>query len=307
MAEDTKQPEAARTGTRGTSYPALSLQEAINRAQQFYNAEKRSAAPLSAAAEHWGYTAKSSATRLAVAALIHYGLLEDFGSKDSRTIKLTNLALDILLDTPESPKRLAALQKAARSPKIIADLLAQWPPDSLPSDSTLKYYLIREKGFNDDAVDGFIKDFRASVAFAKLNVPANNPVEPEEKPAPTVTPKVGDYVQWEVGGVLRLPEPKRITGIAETGDFVFIEGSLSGVPLKEVTVVQTPSGATSDVSAGTVAPLKPPAVGVRQDVFTLDEGQVVLQFPAKMSAASFEDFESWIQLQLRKIKRGIDQ
>ena len=44
---------------------------------------------------------------------------------------------------------------------------------------------------------------------------------------------------------------------------------------------------------------------IRQDVFSLDEGQVVLQWPVQMSVESYEDFESWIQLQLRKIKRSI--
>lgn len=44
----------------------------------------------------------------------------------------------------------------------------------------------------------------------------------------------------------------------------------------------------------------------RQDVFSLNEGQVVLRWPEKMSPDSFEDFKSWIELQLRKIGRSID-
>jgi hypothetical protein len=47
--------------------------------------------------------------------------------------------------------------------------------------------------------------------------------------------------------------------------------------------------------------------GVRQDTFTLDEGPAMLQYPAKMTAESFEDFEDWLNLQLKKIKRGISQ
>lgn len=46
-------------------------------------------------------------------------------------------------------------------------------------------------------------------------------------------------------------------------------------------------------------------VGVKQDTFSLDEGQVMLQFPEKMSTASYEDFKDWIELQLRRIKRSI--
>lgn len=48
-----------------------------------------------------------------------------------------------------------------------------------------------------------------------------------------------------------------------------------------------------------------PAMGSRRDVFSLDEGQVILEWPEKMSAESYEDFQSWVEIQLRKIKRSI--
>lgn len=57
-------------------------------------------------------------------------------------------------------------------------------------------------------------------------------------------------------------------------------------------------------TAGSSA-LKAPPAGMRQDTFSLDEGQAVLQWPAQLSAESFEDFESWVALQLRKIKRSV--
>ncbi|MBL4702457.1 MAG: hypothetical protein JKX85_14500 [Phycisphaeraceae bacterium] len=44
---------------------------------------------------------------------------------------------------------------------------------------------------------------------------------------------------------------------------------------------------------------------MRQDIFTLDEGQIVLQWPSSLSHESYEDFESWITLVLRKVKRSI--
>ena len=40
-----------------------------------------------------------------------------------------------------------------------------------------------------------------------------------------------------------------------------------------------------------------------QDKFSLDEGSVILQWPTKMSVDSYNDFEAWIELELRKIKR----
>ena len=43
--------------------------------------------------------------------------------------------------------------------------------------------------------------------------------------------------------------------------------------------------------------------GMKEDVFTLDEGDVVLQWPATLSSASYADLKDWLDLMLRKIER----
>lgn len=50
---------------------------------------------------------------------------------------------------------------------------------------------------------------------------------------------------------------------------------------------------------------RPMQAGTKEDVFTLEEGQVVLQYPESLSKESFEDFESWLELVVRKAKRSI--
>lgn len=45
--------------------------------------------------------------------------------------------------------------------------------------------------------------------------------------------------------------------------------------------------------------------GCKQDTFSLDEGQVILQWPEKMTSASYDDFKAWIDLQVRKIGRAV--
>jgi hypothetical protein len=45
--------------------------------------------------------------------------------------------------------------------------------------------------------------------------------------------------------------------------------------------------------------------GHKQDVFSLPEGEVVLEWPEPLSSESYEDFESWINLVLRKVKRSV--
>lgn len=46
-------------------------------------------------------------------------------------------------------------------------------------------------------------------------------------------------------------------------------------------------------------------VGMKEDVFSLVEGDVTFQWPASLSADSYQDLEDWTKLMLRKIKRSI--
>jgi hypothetical protein len=46
---------------------------------------------------------------------------------------------------------------------------------------------------------------------------------------------------------------------------------------------------------------------MKQDTFTLDEGQVILQWPSQMSAESYEYFKDWLDLITRKAKRASEK
>ena len=54
-------------------------------------------------------------------------------------------------------------------------------------------------------------------------------------------------------------------------------------------------------------PPPPPSFKMKQDTFTLSEGDVVLQWPSGLSKESAEDIEDWLMLVLRKIKRSADE
>ncbi len=45
---------------------------------------------------------------------------------------------------------------------------------------------------------------------------------------------------------------------------------------------------------------------MKQDIFNIEEGQIVLQFPVEMALESFEDFTDWLILQHRKIGRSVE-
>src|SRR5687767_8553411 len=112
---------------RSPGYPAIDLQEAIQKADKMYDEEKRSPTSPDVLAEHWGYRTTSSGAKLAVAALKKYGLIEAVGGKKSGQVKLSDLAFKILLDKrEESPERTAAIKKAALNPNIHRELWDKW-------------------------------------------------------------------------------------------------------------------------------------------------------------------------------------
>ena len=51
----------------------------------------------------------------------------------------------------------------------------------------------------------------------------------------------------------------------------------------------------------------PQKLGLNNEVFTLEEGEVALQWPANMSPKSYEDFKEWLNLIDKKIKRAVDK
>ena len=46
---------------------------------------------------------------------------------------------------------------------------------------------------------------------------------------------------------------------------------------------------------------------MKQDTFSLDEGLAMLQWPAGMSAESAQEFDDWLALIRKKVKRSVGQ
>lgn len=309
MADDIfeHQGEDEKGRDRSPPFPFIPLGKAIERAKQFEAAYKKAPGRIANVLPIWDYTPKSSGGFQTIGALKAYGLIDDEGSGADRKIKLTDLAMRILKD--ERPgKRDEAIKEAALKPRAIADHWKLWGA-TRPPDAECRSELTLERGYTEDAASRLLRVYDDTVKYAKL-AETDSHIDKEKKvEEKSSRVNVGDFVQWEPAGVLQFPEPKQVVKITEGGNFVFVDGSATGLPANEVVVVR--DGESS------IDPAKPPAVtglqirqaapGVRQDVWNLDEGPVVLSYPAKMSAPSFEDFESWISLQLRKIKRGIEQ
>ena len=239
---------------RSPPFPYIGLGRALFKAEQLYNAVRHHGAAMPTAAKAWETGPKSSATLQSVATLIQYGLLDDEGSGESRKVKLTPLALKIVMDKrPDSAERARAIREAATSPKIFAELYEQYGMADGIDDALLVHTLTAERvqagkaPFSEELAGDVIRVYRDTISFAGLADSDNASEEGEAPPAPLDTPpaaraelKVGDFVQWVSGGVVQFPEPRRVRAISDDGEWAFVEGSTTGIAMPELEVVEAP-------------------------------------------------------------------
>lgn len=293
-----------KSRTRSPAYPFINLAAALKRAKEFYAKEQRNAASVKVAVKHWGYDEKSSGGKQTSAALLNYGLFKDEGAGDRRKVQLTQDALRVILDErPESPERDQLIKKLALTPKIHKELWAKWG-HSLPSDGEIRHTLLVDwdPPFNEKAVDGFIKLYKDTITFAKLG--ESDQAQPEVNAADSL--KMGDLVQWELNGVLQLPEPLRIRGFTPDRKFAMLEGSNTGVPVEQLIPEQAPAGATTTPTTSLLITPAPGQVGrMQKDIFSLKEGEVTLYWPSPLSAESVQDVSDWLDIVKRKFARAV--
>jgi hypothetical protein len=168
----TKKPMA----TRSPSYPYIDLKEALAKAEAFRLKEGRNSAQREVGVVHWGYGSKSSGGKQTLGALRSFGLMEPEGP-----MKLTENALRVILDKRDpSPERDALLRKMALLPAIHKRLWERYGND-LPSNESLRHSLIFDEGFNENTVDDFIKEYKATIGYVGLSDSGMMPPEGEEQ------------------------------------------------------------------------------------------------------------------------------
>ena len=158
----------ARPNTRSRAYPAFDLETAIEKANEFYNRYKLGWIAPQVAVKEWGYAYRSSNGLRLLAALLHFGLLENRGRGDGRQVRLSEIGKAILLDKrSNSIERSEALKEAALKPALYKQVWETLGPD-LPTDAGIEYELISKMDFNPSATKSFIADFRATMDFTGL-------------------------------------------------------------------------------------------------------------------------------------------
>lgn len=260
---------------RGPAYPYISLPNAVNYARKVYEFAKRSPALTNAVAkDKWGFSPTSSSSIKVLAALRYFGLVVLAGQGETETVKISERAYRILIDSESSPERQRALQEACLSPRAYKLCWDTWGAD-MPE--AMRSNLIFEHGFIDSTVDAFLKNYRASLQFAGL-------LDGSAKEA-----GVDDEDAAE-NGAAAVARVESAEGDAPPVTQVALPKKHISVPVSIMPVPAPPSK----------------GVGMRQEVFALTEGDVVIQWPEKLSPDSWQDFEDWLKILQRKIKRSVD-
>jgi len=278
------------TKHRSPNYPAISLEEAMVLAMKIWNKEKRTALSSEAAAIAMGYASLSGAARPKLSALKKYGLLE----KSGRNYRISDLALKALHGTPK--EKVDSLTEAIKSDKLFAYLINEFPEASA---DTLKSVLITKHGFSDDGAVKCTTAFLASKNLAFNGHTSDNGADEKGDI------EVGSYIQWTSNDVAQFSSPKKVVGLEE--NWVFIEGSQTGIPMSEVSVVEPPVELDSPPTNPFFdsAKLTVVAAGSKQDRMSLGECEIVVTRPEKMTNESFDDLKSMFDLLARSAKRSI--
>ena len=237
---------SSKSPLRSPSYPSMPLQDAVNAIARIEKVYRTTPVDRAEAAKLIGYSALSGPAAKALAALASYGLLERAGKGETR---VTDRAKMILYPGSEE-ERLENLRAAALEPPLFRDLRERFEAvindGMLPESGVVRY--LEKENFNPSAVRPAARAFLKTMEFlASHDLDSSHggePLDGEDVPGPSseagsVTyggARVGDLVQWESQGVLQFKEPKRVRYVTKNGDWLAIEGSMTGIPMNEVIV-----------------------------------------------------------------------
>ena len=238
----TDQTDALRMRDRSPSYPFIPLSTAIERLEAFEKTFGRHPTPKHKAGIAWGMKEGSSQANQTLAALKAFGLLES----DGASRKISDDGRTYLRAEQDDIKR-RVLREAALKPKKLAEFWTKWKADR-PHNEVCLDELRLKGGFTDDAASNFLLVYDETIAYAGLSdsdkIPPVDDTEHKEDDdlnLQRVTPKVGDYVQWTSGGSDQFRIPRCVTWISDDGSHARVHGSLTGIKMNELTVVDPPA------------------------------------------------------------------
>jgi len=158
-------------------YPYYGLKKCIGFIEKLYKKDGIAEVPKELAWEHMGLDPTKNITNRASSAMMGFGLLEERGSTNNRTLQLSDLGKTIVMTGENSQQKNEALQVAALNYQVIKELRNKWP-NSLPADDTVKLELVLNRQFSERGAGHFARAFRETYEIAKLGKPVILKQEP---------------------------------------------------------------------------------------------------------------------------------
>ncbi len=250
---------------RSPPYPFIPLGKSVERTKQLYDKALHHPVGFSVLAEAWGYGLKSSGLVQTAAALMQFGLLVDEGAGDKRKFQITKEAIRIVQDADPDSEKRKELLKRAALAPKIHREIWGRFTTASMAESVVKNYLMFDRADANEAP--FSAESAASlIAEYKSTISFAN-IDKEGMTSTELAPQ---------------------TENSETKQ-----------------VEDTPKGEHIERQPIKRAERPERKAGMKEDVFSLKEGDVVLQWPEQLSAESYKDLEDWTAIILRKIKRSI--
>lgn len=258
-----------KTRDRSPNHPAIDLEKSLELATKLEEKVANSFCNVTVVAGYWEMKLTSSGFMRSLGALEQFGLIESSGSGSARAVKLMDSAKRIIRDArPDSADRLRLIQSAALLPPIHKKVWEHYA-GSLPDDATFRFDLEMLWKFTKGAAPDFIHQIKRTIQFAKLAQPDSFGVEAQ-----------GDGEQRKDGNATGLPSGEMAPG------------------------VQSATQATPSVNSRNVTTEPSLEKTMRQDIFSLSEGPVTIQWPTPLSAESIQDLQDWLKIVERKIARA---
>lgn len=174
---DTDRPDSTRDPKRGArpNHPAFGLATAIQKARMIFEKEHTAPVPAEVAVKHIGFQGSTGPALRSLAALKTYGLMSEQGGD----YRFTQDGLSVVTHADDEREVVARM---ATKPDIFQKILAKYP-DRLPSDQTLKAWLVKELTFMPPAADTVIVALRETLEIANQHGGGYNTVM-QAAPAP---------------------------------------------------------------------------------------------------------------------------
>lgn len=244
-----------------TRFPFINLQKALVRAKDLHEADRNNKGlGIPSAFAAWGYSEKSSGGFQTVGALMAYGILEDEGSNADRRVRFTADGRRYFA-TELDEDRDSLRRVFARTPPLLSHLNHQWG-DRIPPDHVARTYLKTEVGLNDQSARAVLGIYKDNLNYAGHGGEADgrqsqrsiDSLEQSHDEPVRSEVKVGDFVQWVSEGALQFPSPKRVRWVDDSGDWLAVDGSDTGIPASQVEIK------ASEVDRADAPPPVPPMV-----------------------------------------------